>query len=66
MVAAIEREAEALGFVACGIAPADAAPEAAARLREWLARARMATWTGWRRAPISARAPAGLWPEVDR
>src|SRR5687767_6404689 len=33
----IEREARALGFTAFGIAPADAAPQSAERLRQWLA-----------------------------
>jgi len=34
--ARIKAEAAALGFVACGIAHADAAPKSGERLRQWL------------------------------
>jgi epoxyqueuosine reductase len=60
----LKAEARALGFAACGIASADAAPEAGARLRAWLdsgAHGEM-LWME-ERAHQRAR-PAALWPEV--
>ncbi len=61
----LRREARALGFVACGIAPADAAPETVARLRRWLdegAHGEM-MWMA-ERAEQRGR-PRALWPEVN-
>ena len=52
------------GFVACGVAPARAAPESGRRLREWLADGRHGDMI-WMEARANERAsPAGLWPEV--
>jgi epoxyqueuosine reductase len=61
---AIRDEAERLGFVACGFAPADAVPEAGERLREWLAQGRHGTM-GWMEERAGQRAhPQALWPEA--
>ena len=64
LVARLKAEAETLGFVACGIAPADAIPEAAPRLRQWLAEGAHGSM-GWMedRSHQRGAAPA-LWPEV--
>lgn len=64
LVDRLKAEAEALGFVACGIAPADAIPEAAPRLRQWLAEGAHGSM-GWmeERSHQRGAAPA-LWPEV--
>jgi epoxyqueuosine reductase len=61
---ALEAEARRLGFVAFGIAPADAAPEAGTRLKQWLADGCHADML-WMESRADERAsPAGLWPEV--
>jgi epoxyqueuosine reductase len=58
-----DRAAE-LGFAAVGFAPADAAPEAGRRLREWLAEGAHGDML-WMAETAERRAsPAGLWPEV--
>jgi epoxyqueuosine reductase len=60
----LRTEARRLGFVAFGIAPADAAPEAGARLRAWLADGCHGDML-WMEGRAGERAsPAGLWPEV--
>ena len=57
-------KAAELGFAACGIARADAAPLAAERLRQWLAEGQHGEMI-WMAARAHHReAPAGLWPEV--
>ncbi len=62
--AALEAEARRLGFVAFGIAAADAAPEAGTRLRAWLADGCHGDML-WMETRADERAsPAGLWPEV--
>lgn len=58
----LRAEAERLGFVAFGICPADAAPEASRRLSEWLARG-MHGQMLWMERPERA-APRALWPAV--
>ena len=61
---AIRREAEALGFCACGFADADAAPHAADGLAEWLAEGRHGTMS-WMEERAEQRArPKALWPEA--
>jgi epoxyqueuosine reductase len=58
----IREKAAEHGFVACGFAAADAAPEAGAGLREWLADGRHGGM-GWMEARADERAsPNGLWP----
>ena len=62
--ALIKAEAAALGFAACGITRADAAPLAGARLRQWLAEGCHGDMI-WMAGRAEQRAsPAGLWPEV--
>jgi epoxyqueuosine reductase len=57
-------EAEALGFCAFGVARADAAPQAGARLRAWLAEGAHGDML-WMAETADRRAsPRGLWPEV--
>ncbi|UKK83054.1 tRNA epoxyqueuosine(34) reductase QueG [Sphingopyxis sp. BSN-002] len=52
------------GFVAFGIARADAAPESAARLNQWLAEGRHGDMI-WMESRAGQRgSPQGLWPEV--
>ena len=60
----IKAQAAALGFAACGIASADAAPLAGARLRQWLADGCHGDMI-WMAGRAEQRAsPAGLWPAV--
>ncbi|WNO54512.1 tRNA epoxyqueuosine(34) reductase QueG [Stakelama saccharophila] len=60
----IAEKAAELGFVACGIARADAAPRTAERLRQWLADGRHGDMI-WMEARAHHReSPAGLWPDV--
>ena len=60
----IAERARLEGFVACGVAPADAARQSGRRLREWLADGRHGTMI-WMEARAGERAsPAGLWPDV--
>ena len=60
----IKAKAAELGFVACGFARADAAPEAGERLREWIA-AGYHGEMGWIEERAEQRAsPQGLWPEA--
>ena len=60
----IKAEAAALGFAACGIARADAAPLAGERLREWLADGRHGDMIWMEERSHHRQAPAALWPEV--
>jgi epoxyqueuosine reductase len=62
--AAIKRQASELGFVACGIAPADAAPESAARLAAWLAEGAHGDMIWMEERAQQRGSPKGLWPEV--
>jgi epoxyqueuosine reductase len=60
----LEEKARELGFCAFGIAPADAAPESAERLRSWLAEGAHGDMI-WMEETAERRAsPIGLWPEV--
>jgi len=60
----IKAKAAELGFAACGIAPADAAPRAAERLREWLAAGRHGDMIWMEERAHHRESPAGLWPEA--
>ena len=60
----IKAEAHALGFSACGIARADAAPETAARLAAWLADGNHGDMLWMEERAHQRGSPAGLWPEV--
>jgi epoxyqueuosine reductase len=60
----IKAKARELGFVACGIARADAAPRTAARLRQWLDEGRHGDMIWMAERAHHRESPAGLWPEV--
>ncbi|MBB5714910.1 tRNA epoxyqueuosine(34) reductase QueG [Sphingomonas aerophila] len=60
----IKREAAALGFAACGIARADAAPRSGQRLREWLGDGRHGDMIWMEERAHHRESPTGLWPEV--
>ena len=62
--ARIREKAAELGFAACGIARADAAPLAGRRLREWLAEGRHGDMIWMAERAHHRESPAGLWPEV--
>jgi epoxyqueuosine reductase len=60
----IQEKARGLGFVACGFARADAAPEAGPNLMRWLAEGRHGSMV-WIEARAHQRvAPTALWPEA--
>ncbi|MEO7240554.1 MAG: tRNA epoxyqueuosine(34) reductase QueG [Sphingomicrobium sp.] len=60
----IKSEAARLGFVACGFARADAAPEAGLGLERWLAAGHHGTM-GWMEERASERvSPLALWPDA--
>jgi epoxyqueuosine reductase len=62
--AAIKAQAARIGFAACGVASADAAPQSAARLRAWLDQGMHGDMI-WMEGRAEQRArPAALWPEV--
>jgi epoxyqueuosine reductase len=60
----IKRQAEALGFAACGIGARDAAPMAGERLRAWLAEGAHGDMIWMEERADQRASPAGLWPEV--
>jgi len=62
--AQIAAKAAELGFVACGIARADAAPRSAERLRQWLDEGRHGGMIWMEERSHHRGAPAHLWPEV--
>lgn len=62
--AAIKAHALELGFAACGIASADAAPESAARLAEWLADGAHGDMLWMEERAHQRDRPKHLWPEV--
>ncbi len=60
----IREKAAELGFIACGFARADAAPEAGAELRQWIAAGHHGEM-GWIEDRAEQRAsPRGLWPDA--
>ncbi|MBC9032952.1 tRNA epoxyqueuosine(34) reductase QueG [Sphingomonas sp. JC676] len=62
--ALLKAKAAEIGFAACGIAHADAAPLAGARLREWLAEGAHGSMIWMEERAHRREAPKGLWPEV--
>ncbi len=58
-------QAAELGFVAFGIAPANAIPLAARRLEDWLAEGRHGDMLWMEERAGQRGSPAGLWPEVQ-
>ena len=62
--ARIKAEAARLGFAACGIARADAAPRAGERLRQWLDEGAHGEMIWMEERAHHRASPAALWPEV--
>ena len=60
----LKAQARAEGFVACGIARADAAPAAGERLRQWLAEGRHGSMIWMEERAHHRASPQRLWPEV--
>ncbi|MET0246931.1 MAG: tRNA epoxyqueuosine(34) reductase QueG [Sphingomonas sp.] len=60
----IREKAAELGFAACGIAPADAAPLAGQRLRQWLDEGAHGSMIWMEERAHHRERPAGLWPQV--
>ncbi|WP_324750920.1 tRNA epoxyqueuosine(34) reductase QueG [Sphingomonas sp. LY54] len=60
----LEAEARALGFSAFGVAPADATPRTAERLRAWLDDGAHGDMIWMEETAERRGSPAGLWPEV--
>ena len=60
----LKDEAARLGFVACRIAPADAAPQSAARLRAWLDAGHHGDMLWMEDRADQRGSPAALWPDV--
>ncbi len=52
------------GFAACGVAPADAAPEAGARLRRWLSEGVHGDMIWMESRAHQRESPRALWPEA--
>jgi epoxyqueuosine reductase len=60
----LDEKARELGFSAVGVARADAAPQTAARLAEWLASGAHGDMIWMEETAARRGSPAGLWPEV--
>jgi len=60
----IKAEAARLGFAACGIASADAAPRTAERLRQWLDEGCHGSMIWMEERAHHRGSPTGLWPAV--
>ena len=64
LAAALRKEAEALGFVAFGIADAESAPKTAERLKAWLTQGLHGDMIWMEERAGQRGSPKGLWPEV--
>jgi epoxyqueuosine reductase len=60
----MKAEASRIGFAACGIARADAAPRSGERLRAWLAEGAHGEMIWMESRADERAAPTALWPEV--
>jgi epoxyqueuosine reductase len=60
----LKAEAARLGFAACRIAPADAAPKSAERLRAWLDAGHHGDMLWMEERAEQRGSPTGLWPDV--
>ena len=60
----LREKAAELGFAACGVARADAAPRTAERLRQWLAEGMHGSMIWMEERAHHRESPAALWPEV--
>ncbi|WP_353227764.1 tRNA epoxyqueuosine(34) reductase QueG [Novosphingobium sp.] len=61
----IRAQAQALGFVACGFAPADEDPLRAARLEQWLGDGNHGSMEWMAGRADHRRSPQGLWPAAQ-
>ena len=64
LVKRLKEKAAELGFAAVGVARADAAPAAGARLREWLDDGAHGSMIWMEERKHHRESPTGLWPEV--
>jgi epoxyqueuosine reductase len=64
IVERIRAKAAEVGFVACGIARADAAPRTAERLRQWLDEGRHGSMIWMEERAAQRGSPAALWSDV--
>src|SRR5690606_22330413 len=64
LTAELKIEARRLGFVACGVAPADATPDSAMRLREWLESGAHGDMLWMEERAGQRGSPRALWPDV--
>ena len=62
---ALVEQAQALGFIACGVAAASEDPVRAARLDQWLAEGRHGQMEWMEGRADHRRSPQGLWPEAQ-
>ncbi len=62
--AALAAKAAELGFAAVGVAPADAAPKSAERLRQWIASGAHGDMIWMEESAERRGSPRALWPEV--
>ena len=60
----LKAQAQQLGFAACRIADADAAPQSAARLRQWLDAGHHGDMLWMEERAGQRGSPRGLWPDV--
>ncbi|MBS0504936.1 MAG: tRNA epoxyqueuosine(34) reductase QueG [Proteobacteria bacterium] len=60
----LKAEAARIGFAACGVARADAAPQSGKRLRAWLADGAHGDMIWMETRADQRAAPAALWPDV--
>ena len=60
----IREKAAELGFVACGFARADAAPQAGTELMQWLGEGRHGDMAWMEERAAQRISPQGLWPEA--
>ncbi|MDF0488003.1 tRNA epoxyqueuosine(34) reductase QueG [Sphingomonas sp. H39-1-10] len=64
VAARLKAKAAELGFVACGVASADATPRAGERLRQWLAQGMHGDMLWMAERAAQRESPAALWPAV--
>jgi len=64
LIEKLKAKAAELGFAACGIAPADAAPRAGERLRQWLAEGAHGGMIWMESRAHHRESATGLWPEA--
>src|SRR3546814_2741143 len=64
LVERLKAQAAALCFADCAIVRADAAPETAARLAQWLSEGRHGDMTWMEERAAQCGSPQGLWPEI--